>query len=1136
VGAHGFLLPAQVHVRWADEALGKMIAVLQAMPLEQEVALLADPATRQVTYATQNLATLFGFGKRDILAKKLTLQDVLPALKEDEDSNRHEVAWAELHRPKGLRCEAAHAATEQRFHVQAFSRFVPVFETGFLYLRLEVSQSEATHEGRDADGIADAEDAPIQDAEVPISRPGSRSSNRSNRSKRSRASKASSRAREAEDAPADSPRTRLPARSSSSSFRTRDARPPLPPQPLSPRTDRDRARAALGALRAASADLYSLAGSPHLREYPQLQPVAAAPIPYAVRSPSPVEPDVTAFIASYSEASVPHSAHGHSTDASMRGVDPAFAATATVTNASSPRASHDGMLSEAHRPSSDQSSDPALSRSASFNQSIPDRLGDLARSPFAVPDPPRSPREPSLPSLPPAAITLAHLQASIAERDAAAPMVRDKSGVEVSVGTVKQRKRRQLAKSRYRLLKAIDNDNRAMVRRLRQANVYGVLLLVLVAALLVADHLVAAPELTRTQTLLQATHDASQRNTLAMEATYHLAVWRAMYTTPGGAAELTQIFYKPLSKTPASYFPVMASYETRARSAFQELQRLNAVDDRSTTSAELKRIRQQNVFPVELASDAPGGSVQELVPVTVVGAYLVSLGQLSLYTKHTSSVHDIGYIFTIVNSLTGNLKQAFDAVTWLTVAELEDATDALFTRTLIFFVATIALILAGGVFLIAPAAAHAERSKLRILHIYRSVPTAAIRRFRRSAKHIFDAVSGDKSAAQDEDDPADGAASTFTTLSAPGDKDATARRYSTARGHAAGDWESGRGPRSPAPQSREHLVRVEAAGGDRGGDGKVSLLSLKGALVNVFVLLAVASVFYAVLLVSAADAADKMGQAARVIAVANERSYNYQFALSFALQNIATSKDLLATINPNDPMLKGPEYYEGSAAALAAGREASFATSFGGALGIREPLNDELQVHLLYGDLCSLSVEHAYELLPALREQTQVFRDCEVLEDKVMEHGLHAMISQFDDELGPLTTERYSLGIAQMLYPGFPISSPLTPEEMYGAVTTFNRLNQLFNDYIYPILQLSTAIYLDYSTRYAEQVQTTRLVIVVLYPFVLLAFYQLLYKKLMTDLSRAAAASNAVMLLLPETIVKHVKPAQGYIADNLAKD
>jgi hypothetical protein len=41
VGAHGFLLPAQVHVRWADEALGKMIAVLQAMPLEQEVALLA---------------------------------------------------------------------------------------------------------------------------------------------------------------------------------------------------------------------------------------------------------------------------------------------------------------------------------------------------------------------------------------------------------------------------------------------------------------------------------------------------------------------------------------------------------------------------------------------------------------------------------------------------------------------------------------------------------------------------------------------------------------------------------------------------------------------------------------------------------------------------------------------------------------------------------------------------------------------------------------------------------------------------------------------------------------------------------------------------------------------------------------
>jgi hypothetical protein len=94
----------------------------------------------------------------------------------------------------------------------------------------------------------------------------------------------------------------------------------------------------------------------------------------------------------------------------------------------------------------------------------------------------------------------------------------------------------------------------------------------------------------------------------------------------------------------------------------------------------------------------------------------------------------------------------------------------------------------------------------------------------------------------------------------------------------------------------------------------------------------------------------------------------------------------------------------------------------------------------------------------------------------------------------------------------------------------------MYNDYIYYLLQLSSRIYQDYGRQYMRQYDTIRLILIIFYSFMLLFFYVFAFKRLVHDLSQTAAHTNAIMLLLPQQIVKHVRPAQEYIARNLSRD
>jgi hypothetical protein len=297
-------------------------------------------------------------------------------------------------------------------------------------------------------------------------------------------------------------------------------------------------------------------------------------------------------------------------------------------------------------------------------------------------------------------------------------------------------------------------------------------------------------------------------------------------------------------------------------------------------------------------------------------------------------------------------------------------------------------------------------------------------------------------------------------------------------------------------------------------------------------LLLVIVTYFAVELAVGQTALSKTEAAARTIYVASLRAPRWQNALALAAQNVGTSHELLRIIDDRDPRLVGDDYWTGAAKALTEGREASFAVLFGHAMDIDDPFNDELQKQLMYENICDFPVDKAYELMPELREQPQLFRDCEVLESGILKRGLFGAMQTFDDIISPLTTYRYSLGIADLIQ-GIPVGSQLTTAEALETISVYQSTNQLYTDYLFYLLQLSSKLYIEYAKTFIEHYQAVRVVMLSLASVFLFGFFIFGINPLVAGLSRNTAQVNAMMLLLPYQTIKHVKPAQAYIDRNL---
>jgi len=80
----GHLLAMAMHVRIEDEALGRIVGVMQVISSSFETCMIVDPQTLEILSATQNFPTVFGFSRRDVLARRIKLYDLIPGLKDEE--------------------------------------------------------------------------------------------------------------------------------------------------------------------------------------------------------------------------------------------------------------------------------------------------------------------------------------------------------------------------------------------------------------------------------------------------------------------------------------------------------------------------------------------------------------------------------------------------------------------------------------------------------------------------------------------------------------------------------------------------------------------------------------------------------------------------------------------------------------------------------------------------------------------------------------------------------------------------------------------------------------------------------------------------------------------------------------------
>jgi len=86
--AFGHLVPLAQKVMYENEAMGRLIAVMYPVASSFETCMIVDPKTLEITCATLNFASVFGFNRRDVLAGRIKLFNLIPELKDDESAHK----------------------------------------------------------------------------------------------------------------------------------------------------------------------------------------------------------------------------------------------------------------------------------------------------------------------------------------------------------------------------------------------------------------------------------------------------------------------------------------------------------------------------------------------------------------------------------------------------------------------------------------------------------------------------------------------------------------------------------------------------------------------------------------------------------------------------------------------------------------------------------------------------------------------------------------------------------------------------------------------------------------------------------------------------------------------------------------
>jgi PAS domain S-box-containing protein len=150
----GYLLPVNLYVRWADEAAGKMVGVLQSIEQPRDVHFLVDPTDWTVRHSSKNALKFFGLRRSHLADTSVKLPHLLPELQrrdvtltgiaavdadaKDEADAEHQRNWQQIATRTGLIGRARHYDTQHSFAVRSWSQPMSAGGADLIFVRVLV--------------------------------------------------------------------------------------------------------------------------------------------------------------------------------------------------------------------------------------------------------------------------------------------------------------------------------------------------------------------------------------------------------------------------------------------------------------------------------------------------------------------------------------------------------------------------------------------------------------------------------------------------------------------------------------------------------------------------------------------------------------------------------------------------------------------------------------------------------------------------------------------------------------------------------------------------------------------------------------------------------------------------------------
>ena len=148
----GHIFPINLFIRWADQANGKMVGVLQAIDATNDVHLMINLKTRAVDYCTLPCYHLFGVSREKFASKEVLIHHMLPDLFHQNDVDQTERAWEQIGTKAGLSTYGRNVLTQEQFPLHAWVVSVVVASTTITFVRVHLDMADSEEDDSGSDG------------------------------------------------------------------------------------------------------------------------------------------------------------------------------------------------------------------------------------------------------------------------------------------------------------------------------------------------------------------------------------------------------------------------------------------------------------------------------------------------------------------------------------------------------------------------------------------------------------------------------------------------------------------------------------------------------------------------------------------------------------------------------------------------------------------------------------------------------------------------------------------------------------------------------------------------------------------------------------------------------------------------